>query len=227
LVSEIAALDQPIRRDLYAVLVDRDDEWLSRDDAAAAVGVPRNVAAFHLDKLAEAGFVDVRFERPEGRGGPGAGRPAKKYRRSAREVSISLPDRHYEFAGALLTDAVNEAAESGRPIADALTETAHASGRAIGEELKNESGKPRSATAARGAAMRGLERMGYEPHVRGRDIVLANCPFHALAERHRDLVCGMNLDLLCGLAEGLDAQNRLAPRLDPAEGMCCVRMRAR
>jgi predicted ArsR family transcriptional regulator len=56
--------------------------------------------------------------------------------------------------------------------------------------------------------------------------VLANCPFHALAERHRPLVCGMNLDLLTGVAEGLGVDGRLLPRLEPAEGMCCVRLGA-
>src|SRR5829696_2527621 len=70
--SSSAALDQPVRADLYALLIDRDD-WVSRDEAADAVGVPRSVAAFHLDKLAEADLVQVRFERPPGRGGPGAG----------------------------------------------------------------------------------------------------------------------------------------------------------
>src|SRR4051794_10499463 len=104
-VAEIAALDQPVRADLYELLVLRDD-WVGRDDAADAAGVPRSVAAFHLDKLAESGLVKVRFERPPGRGGPGAGRPAKKYRRADREVSVSLPDRHYDLAGTLLADAV-------------------------------------------------------------------------------------------------------------------------
>ena len=85
----------------------------------------------------------------------------------------------------------------------------------------------RSAVAALRAAVRALERLGYEPRERGRDIVLANCPFHALAERHRSLVCGMNLDFLTGVAEGLDAEERLAPRLEPEPGSCCVRLRAR
>src|SRR3954452_7304081 len=91
-VAEIAALDQPVRGDLYALLVDRDD-WIGRDDAADAVGVPRSVAAFHLDKLVEAGLVDTRFERPPGRSGPGAGRPGKKDRGGERDGGGALPDR--------------------------------------------------------------------------------------------------------------------------------------
>jgi predicted ArsR family transcriptional regulator len=221
-IGEIAALDQPLRRDLYALLVDRGD-WVGRDDAADALDVPRSVAAFHLDKLADAGLVDVRYERAPGRSGPGAGRPAKQYRRSEREVSVSLPERHYDLAGALLADAVVEAETSGRPVGEALREAAHRAGVEIG--LSAREGLRRTRPSA--SAVAALERLGYEPRRAGRDIALANCPFHALAERHRSLVCGMNLDLLRGVAEGLGAEDRLVPTLQPEEGMCCVRLRAR
>ena len=224
-VREIAALDQPLRRQLYGLLAERGG-WVSRDDAAEELDVPRSVAAFHLDKLAEAGLVEVRFERPPGRSGPGAGRPAKLYRRSVAEVSVSLPERHYDLAGALLADAVADAASTGRPVDATLAEAAHRAGVEIGAAARAE--LPRATAAAtREAAMDALERLGYEPRLCGREIALANCPFHALAERHRPLVCGMNLDLLSGVAEGLGAQDRLAPRLDPEDGMCCVRLRVR
>ena len=223
-ISDIAALDQPHRRALYALLTERRD-WLGRDEAADALDMARSVAAFHLDKLADAGLVDVRYERPPGRTGPGAGRPAKQYRRSANEVSVSLPDRHYDLAGALLADAVAEATATGRPVDVALREAAHLAGCEMGNEVRESLPKRRSAAAVKRAAMAALGRLGYEPFAEGRDIVLANCPFHALAERHRPLVCGMNLDLLGGLAEALDEEERLTPRLDPQPGMCCVRVR--
>ena len=222
-VAEIAALDQPVRADLYALVVERDD-WVGRDEAADAAGVPRSVAAFHLDRLAEAGLVEVRFERPPGRGGPGAGRPAKKYRRADKEIAVSLPDRRYDLAGALLADAIADAAGTGRAIDDALSDAARATGREMGVAIRDESG--RSPAARRTATRRALERLGYEPHERGGDVVLANCPFHALADRHRSLVCGMNLDLINGLAEGMGLRDRLAPRLEPEPGYCCVRLRA-
>lgn len=222
-VSEIAALDQPVRRDLYGLLVERDD-WVGRDEAAEAMGVPRSVAAFHLDKLAAAGLVEVRFERPADRSGPGAGRPAKRYRRTEREVSVSLPDRRYDLAGALLADAVSEASATGRPVDEALAEAARRSGLETGAASRHELRGKRSASAVKAAAVASLERLGYEPREVQGDVVLANCPFHRLAERHRGLVCGMNLDFLSGLAEGLDDQRRLAARLEPAEGLCCVRL---
>jgi predicted ArsR family transcriptional regulator len=222
-VTELAALDQPLRRDLYALLVRRDD-WLGRDEAAEALGVARSVAAFHLDKLAEAGLVDVRFERPPGRGGPGAGRPAKLYRRSHREIAISLPDRRYDLAGAVLADAVADSAHTGRPVTATLADAARRAGAAIGETVHEQVRGAEAVTGGPTAVMTALERLGYEPHDQDGEIVLSNCPFHLLAERHRDLVCGMNLQFLSGLTEALDPHERPTPRLEPAEGMCCVRL---
>ena len=91
-IAAVAALEQPLRRRLYDLLVERAG-WVGRDDAAKALGVPRTVAAFHLDKLAALGVVEVGFQRAAGRTGPGAGRPAKRYRLTADEVGASVPDR--------------------------------------------------------------------------------------------------------------------------------------
>jgi predicted ArsR family transcriptional regulator len=104
-IAGIAALDQPLRRDLYRLLV-ASEHWTTRDEAAAALGISRSVAAFHLDKLADAGVVEIRFERLSGRRGPGAGRPAKLYRPLRDEVTASIPERHYDLAGSLLATAV-------------------------------------------------------------------------------------------------------------------------
>ncbi|HSH59270.1 MAG TPA: helix-turn-helix domain-containing protein, partial [Acidimicrobiales bacterium] len=161
-LSEIAKLDQPLRRGLYELLAERDD-WVGRDDAADALDVPRSVAAFHLDKLAAAGLVEVSFERPPGRSGPGAGRPAKRYRRSDKEVSVSLPDRRYDLAGALLADAVRDATATGRPVEEALAEAARRTGMEVGAAVRRELRPRRSASAVKAAAITALERLGYEP----------------------------------------------------------------
>jgi predicted ArsR family transcriptional regulator len=67
-----------------------------------------------------------------------------------------------------------------------------------------------------------LAAHGYEPRS-GEDgvIRLRNCPFHQLAEHHRDVVCGMNLGLIEGIVAGLGAEG-LRPVLDPQPGHCCV-----
>ena len=200
-VREVAALDQPLRRDLHRLLVD-DGGWVGRDAAAEALGVPRSVAAFHLDKLAEAGVVEVTYERTSGRSGPGAGRPSKLYRRRATEVSASVPPRKYDLAGSLLADAVAMAGAEDVPVGECVGVVALAAGRRLAAEAT-------------------LDDLGYEPKEGDGEVVLVNCPFHRLAEEHRELICGMNLSFLRGLLEDEPVQ----PVLAPAPGTCCVRLR--
>jgi predicted ArsR family transcriptional regulator len=223
-IAGIAALDQPLRRDLFALLR-RTGEWTSRDAASKALGIPRTVAAFHLEKLAEAGVVDVRFERLTGRTGPGAGRPSKLYRPSAHELSASVPDRRYDLAGSLLAAAVEEATTTGASVAECLRLAARAAGVAIGADARATAGRLTRQADRLAAACDVLRSHGYEPFLGPRkEIVLANCPFHRLAEEHRSLVCGMNLDFLDGLLEGLGPDAGLTARLQPEPGRCCVRM---
>ncbi|MGH3969715.1 MAG: helix-turn-helix domain-containing protein, partial [Mycobacterium sp.] len=134
-LAALAALAEPLRRRLY-LHVAAEANPVSRDAAAAAFGVSRSVAAFHLDKLAEVGLVEVEYRRPPGRGGPGAGRPAKLYRRADREVAFSVPERRYHVAASLLAQALLDASEQSVPAADALRGVAHDFGRAIGAEFE-------------------------------------------------------------------------------------------
>lgn len=225
-ISGIAALDQPLRRDLYRLLSD-GNAWMTRDEASEALGIPRSVAAFHLDKLVDAGVVEARFERTTGRSGPGAGRPSKLYRRSSQEVAASVPERRYDLAGSLFATAIAESERTGAPINDCLRAAARAAGRVVGEEAVAAAGPLRRGKDRRQAVLEILARHGYEPELGKRsEIALANCPFHRLAEEHRSLVCGMNLDFLGGLLEGLGPTSGLGARLAPTQGYCCVRIRA-
>ena len=222
-ISGIATLDQPLRRDLYRLLSERDG-WMTRDQASEALGVPRSVAAFHLDKLADAGVVETTFERTTGRTGPGAGRPAKLYRRSDREIEVSLPQREYDLAGALLAGAIDAADSSGRPVRAELERSSYAFGRTMGERAKERAGARPSRAKQRDALLEVLREHGFEPRVVGRDVVLANCPFHALSQQFTELVCGMNLHLLEGVRSVLDVgATELQPRLEPEPGQCCVK----
>ena len=227
-IAGIAALDQPLRRDLYRALASADG-WTGRDEAAAALGVPRSVAAFHLDKLVDAGVLDVRFERTTGRRGPGAGRPSKLYRPRYEEVAASVPDRRYDLAGSLLATAVAESESSGAPVADCLSAAARAAGREIGADARDTTegvdGEQHDDWRQRIVDL--LARHGYQPEIDPSDeIVLANCPFHRLAEEHRTLVCGMNLDFVDGVLDGLGRDEPVSARLDPTPGACCVRVAA-
>jgi predicted ArsR family transcriptional regulator len=222
-ISAVAALDQPLRRDLYRLLAGAP-RWTTRDEASAALGIPRSVAAFHLDKLADAGVVEVSFERIGGRTGPGAGRPTKLYRPAREEVVASVPDRHYDLAGSLLANAVAESANTGAPVRDCLRVAARTTGQQIGEGARVAS-TPATRRDLRADVIGVLEHHGYEPVIGADDeIALSNCPFHRLAEQQRELVCGMNLDFLGGILEGIGPADHLTARLDPAPGYCCVRI---
>ena len=221
-VTGIAALGEPIRRSLYRFVV-AQPEPVNRDQAAEGTGVARHVAKFHLDKLVDDRLLDIDYRRPPGRGGPGAGRPTKFYRRSSRQLMVSLPERHYELAGRLLATAVTDAEDEGVPVSDALSKAARQTGRSFGHQARARVGSRPSRSALLHAATDVLRTCGYEPRVGPDGVTLANCPFHALAQDYTDLVCGMNLDLIAGLVDGLESAD-LEPRLAPTEGQCCVRL---
>lgn len=215
-VSGIGALSEPVRRSLY-LYVAAQREAVSREQAAAGTGVPLHTAKFHLDRLVDAGLLEVEFRRLSGRSGPGAGRPSKLYHRAAREVAVSLPERRYDLAGRILAQGIDEAERSGVPVGEAVAEAATAEGR----RMATVPGQPAEGSdLERTAGV--LARNGYEPHVESDEIALANCPFDALAREHTALVCGMNLALVNGVVEGLECAGVHA-RLDPEPGMCCVR----
>lgn len=224
-LARVAALGEPLRRGIY-LYVASEPGAVSRDQAAGRFGVSRAVAAFHLDKLADLGLLEVEFRRPPGRGGPGAGRPAKLYRASAREVSFSFPPREYELAGRLLAEAVTVSTRDGVPLRHAVNDTAATVGHALGRKALEEAGGAASGEALVEAACDVLSACAYEPHDEGGEVVLLNCPFHALARDYRDLVCGMNLALVTGLTEELPGSG-LEARLDPQPGGCCVRLSRR
>jgi DNA-binding transcriptional ArsR family regulator len=80
-IAGIVALDQPLRRNLYRLLSDRDG-WTTRDEAAEALGIARSVAAFHLDKLAEAGVAEQASP-------PGPCLTSRSCRRRARHRTVA------------------------------------------------------------------------------------------------------------------------------------------
>lgn len=219
-IGRIAALGEPIRRALYRYVAAQPTP-VGREQVASAVGVPHHVAKFHLDKLATDGLLEVDYTRPPGHGGPGAGRPAKRYRRSSHEVAVSLPERRYDLVGRVLAEAIRTAAERGTPVEQALHDAAASAGRALGEQANGRLGRRPSRSACRRAVTDVLTECGYEPQQDSGGLTLANCPFHSLAVDYTDLVCGTNLDLINGLL-GSCSRAGLKARLDPAEGRCCV-----
>jgi predicted ArsR family transcriptional regulator len=222
-VAAIAALGDPTRRALYRYIAARGVP-VGREDAAAAVGVPHHVARFHLDRLHEAGLLEIEYRRPAGRGGPGAGRPAKLYRPGLAEFSVSIPGRRYDLAGLVLAQAVAAAIASDTPAAQALEEAAGEAGRAIGEAARAPADGTGDEAGSLAAALETLDAFGFSPRAEGSGYALGNCPFHALSAQLPEVVCRMNLALISSTLEAAGARNASA-HLDPAEGRCCVTVR--
>jgi predicted ArsR family transcriptional regulator len=238
-LASVSCLSDPVRGQLYD-FVTGSQEPVGRDEAAAAVGIGRAIAVYHLDKLVESGLLTASYRRPPGRSGPGAGRPAKFYARSGREFTVTVPPREYELAAHLLAQAV--AADPGGASRAALRRaarqfgaeagTAHeaaADGPGVGAAHETAADGPAAEAGGAGDAARvegALRAHGFEPWPGAEGgVVLRNCPFHRLAARHREIVCGMNLALIEGLVAGLGAHG-MRPELDPRPGQCCVVIRA-
>jgi predicted ArsR family transcriptional regulator len=242
-LAAVSCLDDPVRRRLYEFVAAHRGH-VGRDEAAAAAGIGRPLAAYHLDKLVGLGLLTASYQRPPGRGGPGAGRPAKIYTRSGGEFSVSVPPRAYELAARLLAAAVE--ADRGGTSQAALQGAARRFGAGLGTRSRTgeSPGAPDGADGSGGpggpagpggsdgpdsapadaadTAQAALHAHGYEPWRDSEGTIrLRNCPFHQLTAEHREVVCGMNLALIEGLVAGL-ATGDLRPSLEPWPDCCCV-----
>jgi predicted ArsR family transcriptional regulator len=223
-LSVVAVLAENSRRAMYE-FIRRQGRPVTRDEAAASVGISRKLAAFHLEKLVDAGLLEAAPQpaAPGVRRRPG--RAPKVYRPSPTRVSVSIPERRLDLLGEVLVDAMAAEAESGSAREAALRGAAER-GRELGSTERQErrlhrTGRERAVHLASGV----LEHVGYEPYPTGDGGVrLRNCPFHPLAERQRDLVCGMNRELIDGVLRGLGNEGVQAV-LAPRPGECCVELR--
>lgn len=222
-VRAISALGEPSRRALYDAVTHHGD-WVSRDQAAEATGLERGAAAHHLDRLAAEGLLEVDYQRLTGRAGPGAGRPAKLYRRSPRSFGVSLPPRDYRLAGKLLARAVDQSRHSGTSIVSALAAEASAEGQRWAELIRSSLRGRKGRGSARAALVDTLEEQGFEPVVtEGGAVTLRNCPFDYLASEHTELICNMNRHLIGAAVDAVSTAD-LEAHLEPQPGQCCVHL---
>src|SRR6266545_7093565 len=217
-IAAIASLDEPIRRGLYLYVAERRCE-VGRDEAARALRISRALAAFHLDKLVQQGLLDASYRRLTTRRGPGAGRPAKLYRRSSRQVDLTLPDRRYELAGRVFARALTAIAPAAR---GALARAARAEGRTLGAAARGRNGANGGADRLLANTLAVLDECGYDPARVNGEVRLRNCPFDALANECRPLVCGMNLALMRGVLAAAGTRGTRAELRPPEAGSCCV-----
>lgn len=212
-LTAATALDDDLRRGMYA-FIRKAGRAVTRDEAAASVGISRKLAAFHLDKLVDHGLLRAHYE-PVG-GIRKVGRTPKVYEPSGLEIQLSIPQRQHGVLAEILLEAVQD--QGGAASAAAIV-----AARRHGTEL---------GAAHRGAepdlplAEKTLERQGFEPYREAANTVrLRNCPFHPLAAQAPDLVCAINEALITGLLEGLQAPTVRAV-LAPRPNECCVELRS-
>lgn len=198
---------------------------VTRDEAATAVGISRKLAAFHLDKLVDAGALRARYRPADGT--RRVGRVPKVYEPSGTDIRVSIPQRRHDIlAGILLGAVVCEG--HGENARDAARRVARDHGEQIGAEERQRV-RPGRLGAERALTMASklLAERGFEPARESPACLrLRNCPFHPLTARAPDLVCGLNLAFLAGMVDGLQASTVEAV-LDPRAGECCVELRVR
>ncbi|WP_433467138.1 helix-turn-helix transcriptional regulator [Spirillospora sp. CA-128828] len=214
-----AILSDDLRRGMYAFIRSAKAP-VTRDEAAASVGISRKLAAFHLDKLVDAGLLRARYGSPAGV--RRVGRAPKVYEPSGLDVRVSIPQREHGLLASILLDAVRGQAE-GESGQDAALRAAGERGHALGEaESRPVRGGRLGAERALTCAAEILERHGFEPDREGPTrLRLRNCPFHPMAEDDPDLVCGVNHAFLSGMVDGLGASS-VEAALAPHTGYCCV-----
>ncbi len=212
-LGTLALLLEPTRRSLYRY-VERNPRGVSRDEAADALGINRALAAFHLDRLANARLLKTEYRRLSGRSGPGAGRTSKLYRRSRHEFSVMLPDRRHELLARLLAESIP--AGAGTLIE---SDAARRFGQSIGRRARTGLRGRASAERLHACVRDVLETLGFEPYFAGREIRLRNCPFDPLSRVMTPVVCGTGQAIAKGVVEGVGAEFRVYR--DERPDTCC------
>lgn len=188
----VSALGDATRRRAFFAVREADGPQ-TKDEVAAALGIDRRLAGFHLDKLVEQGFLSAGFRRRSGRGGPGAGRPAKLYALADPEVTVSIPERHYELLAGLLLRAMEAGADESPQ--HALERVGEEFGREIGEAERAAGRGPvgEGTTEAVAGVVRLLSRYGFAAQTEGEDAIKAcACPFEEVAFGDPDRICGLD-----------------------------------
>jgi predicted ArsR family transcriptional regulator len=219
-IKAVAALDDALRGGMYA-FIRAARRPVTRDEAAASVGISRKLAAFHLDKLVEAGLLTSRYEAVVRK----VGRTPKVYEPADAEIRVTIPARQHDVLADILLDAVLTEGE-GENAKQAAVRVAGRRGVDLGA-TEREQRKPGRLGVERALTVSEevLARHGFEPSRESPSCVrLRNCPFHPMAAKAPDLVCGVNHAFLTGFLTGLDAGGVCAV-LAPRPGECCVELR--
>ncbi|MFE9438533.1 helix-turn-helix transcriptional regulator [Streptomyces sp. NPDC006602] len=222
-VEAVSVLADDLRRRMYG-FIRRARRPVTREEAAGDAGISTKLAAFHLDKLVAAGLLRSRYDSPGGI--RRVGRKPKVYEPTDTDIRISIPERRPDVLAEILVDAIL-AEQPGEDARSAALRTARRRGEELGAAERARSrpgrlGPERSLTLTETT----LEQHGFEPHREApTELRLLNCPFHPLAARSPELVCGINHAFLDGFLTGLQTAG-IDAVLAPRPGRCCVELRA-
>ncbi len=195
-----ASLGDPTRRAIYIALRE-SHEPLTTSNVAKLFNLHPNVARHHLERLADDGYLKVSHRRASGKGGPGAGRPAKCYEVTGKEVSVHFAPHRFEMLVDMLIRVLDQVAPEN------VGQVAEAVGRAYGEELAAEIGVPDEpgydgAVRAVATAMTGLV-FSVDPDVTGQRLLTSHCPFGEAATSHPEVICSLDRGIVAGMFGGL------------------------
>ena len=198
-VGDLAAtLGDPTRRGIY-IAAREAPSAVTAGQIATAFDIHSNVARHHLDRLVDDGYLRVSHSRRAGKGGPGAGRPAKLYEVTAKEVTVQFPARRYDLLAELLVRVVERLAP------DDAGRVAEAVGREYGNQLAAEIGLPdeEGFDSAVEAVARAMMGVGFDTAVDpdDRTLVTRFCPFGETAANHPEVVCKIDQGTVRGLME--------------------------
>ncbi len=188
-----AAFGDATRRHIY--LFAREHDGVTATEVALEFSLHPNVARHHLDKLAAGGYLEVSLDHAA----PGAGRPAKQYRPSARETNVPMPPRPNDLVINLLVRALDTL---GPEEADRLAEgVGEEYGRALADQMAPGDSK-RSLRAAMSAVADALTAHGFAARAEDHDattwVVRENCPFGELVLEH-PVLCAVDRGMVRGL----------------------------
>jgi predicted ArsR family transcriptional regulator len=222
-IRAVAALDDEFRRGMYA-FIRKARRPVTREEAAASVGISRKLAAFHLDKLVEVGLLRAGCRTAGGI--RKVGRAPKVYEVGEADVQFAIPPRHHDVLADILLGAVLTEGE-GENARQAAIRVAGQRGEELGTAERDRSRPGRLGVERALTLMEGvLARHGFEPSREAPACVrLRNCPFHPLAAKAPDLVCGINRAFIAGFLTGLEAGS-VSAVLSPSAGECCVELRS-
>lgn len=193
-----SSLGDATRRGIYISVREAPDA-VTAAQIAELFEIHTNVARHHLDKLVTDGYLRVTHRRRSGKQGPGAGRPAKHYEPTSKEVSVQFPARRYDLLAELLARVVKRVAP------EDAAEIAEDVGREFGREIAAEVGLPRDAgfDVAVQAVARAMMGVGFdtEPGDGSQLLVTHFCPFGQTALNHPDIVCKLDQGIVKGLLE--------------------------